>query len=81
MQPSVHFPVIVNQIWNQILCFTAFSQSKGSLHFAVLMTDMRTKLNTVEPRYLKLAYFESALITKWKSGPCFNMKLLQQVTK
>ena len=38
-------------------------------------------LNTVEPRYLELAYFESPLISKWKSGPCFNIKLWQQVTK
>ena len=38
-------------------------------------------LNTVEPRYLELAYFELPLISKWKSGPCFNMKLWQQVTK
>ena len=37
--------------------------------------------NTVEPRYLELAYFELPLISKWKSGPCFNMKLWQQVTK
>ena len=37
--------------------------------------------NTVEPRYLELAYFELPLISKWKSGPCFSMKLWQQVTK
>ena len=37
--------------------------------------------STVEPRYLKLAYFELSLISKWKSGPCFNKKLWQQVTK
>ena len=36
---------------------------------------------TVEPRYLELAYFELPLISKWKSGPCFNMKLWQHVTK
>ena len=36
---------------------------------------------TVEPRYLELAYFELPLISKWKSGSCFNMKLWQQVTK
>ena len=36
---------------------------------------------TVEPRYLELAYFELPLTTKWKSGPCFNIKLWQQVTK
>ena len=33
--------------------------------------------NTVEPRYLELANFELPLISKWKSGPCFNMKLWQ----
>ena len=37
--------------------------------------------NTVEPRYLELAYFELLLISKRKSGPCFNMKLWQQVSK
>ena len=37
--------------------------------------------STVEPRYLELAYFELPLISKWKSGPYFNMKLWQQVTK
>ena len=31
--------------------------------------------NTVEPRYLELAYFELPLISQWKSGPCFNMKV------
>ena len=36
---------------------------------------------TVEPRYLELAYLELPRISKWKSGPCFNMKLWQQVTK
>ena len=38
-------------------------------------------LITVEPRYFELAYFELPLISKWKSGPYFNMKLWQQVTK
>ena len=37
--------------------------------------------NTVDSRYLELAYFELPLISKWKSGPCFNKKLWQQVTK
>ena len=36
---------------------------------------------TVEPRYLELAYFELPLISKWKSGPCFNMKLWQPGNK
>ena len=30
---------------------------------------------TVEPCCLELAYFELPLISKRKSGPCFNMKL------
>ena len=38
-------------------------------------------LNTVKPCYLELSYFELPLTSKWKSGPCFNMKLWQQVTK
>ena len=28
---------------------------------------------TVDSRYLDLSYLESPLISKWKSGPCFNM--------
>ena len=36
-------------------------------------------IDTVEPRYLELAYFELPLISKWKSGPCFNMKLLPRL--
>ena len=39
------------------------------------------KISTFEPSYLELAYFELPLISKWKSGPCFNMKLWQQVIK
>ena len=46
-----------------------------------IMTGTSSLTNTVEPRYLELAYFELPLISKWKSGPCFNMKLWQQVTK
>ena len=41
----------------------------------------QVRLSTVEPRYLELAYFKLPLISKWKSGPYFNMKLWQQVTK
>ena len=47
-------------------------------HFILMQLQIT---NTVEPRYLELAYFELPLISKWKSGPCFNMKLWQQVTK
>ena len=45
------------------------------------LTRVSVFKNTVEPRYLELAYFELPLISKWKSGPCFNMKLWQLVTK
>ena len=48
---------------------------------AILINTMLKLAYTVEPRYLELAYFELPLISKWKSGPCFNMKLWQQVTK
>ena len=52
-------------------------QSKG------LSSDLEPeqKKTIVEPRCLELAYFELPLISKWKSGPCFNLKLWQQVTK
>ena len=30
---------------------------------------------TVDSRYLKFAYLEKPLISKWKSGPCFNMEI------
>ena len=47
----------------------------------VLISDTSEKLASVEPRYLELVYFELLFISKWKSGPCFNMKLWQKVTK
>ena len=43
--------------------------------------QQRSPTYTVEPRYVELAYFELPLISKWKSDPCFNMQLWQQVTK
>ena len=49
------------------------------LIFLALEDEFIVCQSTVEPRYLELAYFELLLISKWKSGPCFNMK--QQVTK
>ena len=36
---------------------------------------------TQTTKTLELAYFELPLISKWNSGPCFNMKLWQQVTQ
>ena len=30
---------------------------------------------TVDARYLDLAYLELPLISKWNSGPCFNMEI------
>ena len=56
----------------------------GTLNFVCYIdpsSSVYLKKNTVEPRYLELAYFELPLISKWKSGPWFNMKLWQQVTK
>ena len=41
MQTSVHFPVIVNRIRNQILCFMAeirYLPEQWSLYFDVLIT-------------------------------------------
>ena len=32
-------------------------------------------------RYLDFVYLEKTLISKWKSSPCSNMKVLHQVTK
>ena len=34
---------------------------------------------TADSHYLKLAYLEQPLISKWKSCPCLNMKIKQQV--
>ena len=56
-------------------CIFSFITENTVLHL------IQTEWNTVEPRYLELAYFELPLISKGKSGPCFNMKLWQQVTK
>ena len=30
---------------------------------------------TVDSRYFDLAYLEQQFISKWKSGPCLNMKI------
>ena len=38
-------------------------------------------LNTVDSRYLELAYLEYPLISKWKSGPCYSTEIYQQATK
>ena len=55
------------------------------MKFSAMLTDAfqdgDNGITTVEPRYLELAYFKLPLISKWKSGPYFNMKLWQQVTK
>ena len=37
--------------------------------------------NTVDTRYLELAYLEYPLISKWKFGPCYNTEIYQQATK
>ena len=37
--------------------------------------------NTIDSRYLELAYLEKPLISKWKSGPCFNTDSYQKATK
>ena len=49
--------------------------------FSTLTILCQFARSTVEPRYLELACFELPLISKWKFGPCFNMKLWQQATK
>ena len=38
-------------------------------------------ISTVDSRYLDFAHREQPLISKWKSGPCLNMEIWQQVTK
>ena len=56
--------------------------SSKCIHSPLMLNEsVSINLNTVEPRYLELAYFELPFISKWKSSPCFNMKLWQQVTK
>ena len=37
--------------------------------------------NTVDSRNLDFAFFEYPFISNRKSGPCFNLEILQQVTK
>ena len=69
----VHFDYFENQIPLKPMR-VAYAASQTTL--------LRMKrLNTVEPRYLELTYFELPLISKWKSDPCYNMQLWQQVTK
>ena len=55
-----------------IVCLNTYNKHK----FTILKCAY-----TVKPRYLELAYFELPLISKWISGPCFNMKQWQQIAK
>ena len=69
-----------------VICTHCSWANQNSLHAAsglVMQNSLIIMLdtNTVESRYLELPYFELPLISKWKSGPCFNMKIWQQVTK
>ena len=66
--------------WRCLLFFFSSFGTSGSL-WILIMIFQGNFTYTVEPRYLELAYFELPLISKWKSGPCLNMKLWQQVTK
>ena len=50
-------------------------------YFSMIKIKKFSSRYIVESRYLELAYFELPLMSKWKSGPCFNMKLWQRVTK
>ena len=47
----------------------------------MLTLETKSAQSTVDPRYLDLAYLELPLISKWNSGPCFNMAIQEQVTK
>ena len=38
------------------------------------LVQLHITKNTVDPRYLDLAYLELPLISKWNSGLCFNMQ-------
>ena len=61
----------------QIVWSTSSEQRRMSKKTTPSFSNQHNRY-TVEPRYLELAYFELPLISKWKSGPCFNMKLWQQ---
>ena len=41
----------------------------------IVYAHVHLHIHTVDSRYLELAYLEWPLITKWKSGPCLNMKI------
>ena len=51
------------------------------VHSAITIIHLRRYTHTVDSRYLDLAYLEKLLISKWKSGPCFNTGIYQQATK
>ena len=69
--------VFVNKFWIK-------SYQQKILHyfsyFLKLLYDI-VFLYTVDSRYLELAYLEQPLISKWKSGPCYNIEIYQQATK
>ena len=72
-RPGWHFAHAQDDLNLSIFCIC----SKAL--FYAWQNPSNVSMNTVEPRYLKLAYFELPLISKWKSGPYFNMKIWQQV--
>ena len=67
--------------WENAFKYAQNVQIHIILHITSLIRASALLWYTVEPRYLELSYFELLLISKWKSGPCFNMELWQQVTK
>ena len=70
---------ILGFLWNEEggACFQGTDPQSASLN----VPYDKEQRYTVKPRNLELTYFKLTLILKWKSGPCFNMKLWQQVTK
>ena len=68
-----HFPKFILLVQNLMW----YLYVHGSIHRNMQNELIFYIVYTVEPRYLELAYFELPLISKWKSGPCFDTKLWQ----
>ena len=51
------------------------SEGLGAAAVAGVGSNLTQPSSTVDSRCLELAYLEKPLISKWKSGPCLNMKI------
>ena len=74
--------VILQTLITQTTALVELNKYDGPVSLTWVMADMHSPNrnnfkveNTVNSRYLDLANLEYPLISKWNSGPCFNMEI------